>query len=65
MDANIHINEKELSLAILSILDSSTIDVNIYDGNFGEVQILDPWDRKITKVVKINDYRIKEEESHG
>lgn len=37
MDANIHISEQELSLAILEILNSSTIEINLYDGNFGEI----------------------------
>lgn len=61
MDANIHISEQELSLAILEMLNGSTIEINLYDGNFGEIQISDQYGNKLTKRVYINDYRIREE----
>lgn len=37
MDANIHIDERDLFLAILEMLNGSTIEINLYDGNFGEI----------------------------
>lgn len=59
MDANIHISEQELSLAILEILNSSTIEIVLYGDNFGEIIITDSYGNKLTKSIHLNDYRIE------
>lgn len=59
MDANIHISEQELSLAILEILNSSTIELDLYDDNFGNIVIMDPYGNKLTKPIRFNDCRME------
>ena len=61
MDANIHIDQMELSRAFLEFLAGCTLEITMWDGNMNYIEIKDEYGRRLVKPISIVDNRTREE----